>query len=130
MSESSNNNLPKLSIPYSNKNGIYKLEVSKIFPDLINLKSEFKKSVLGYTVQQALGRSLAEITNELSNDKGIDNILISGGVSLNSIIIGEIVKKLTLNQKKVFTNEKVSPGDGGISVGQIYMLALQQSKQF
>jgi hydrogenase maturation protein HypF len=130
LSERRNNNLPRLNIPYSNKNGIYQLEVSKIFPDLINLKSKFKKSVLGYAVQQALGRSLAEITNELSNDKGIDNILISGGVSLNGIIIDEIVKKLTLNQKKIFTNEKVSPGDGGISVGQIYMLALQQSKQF
>ncbi len=130
LSERKNSDLPKLSIPYSNKNGLYELEVSKIFPDLIDVRGKFKKSELGFAVQQAFGRSLAEITNELSNDKGIENILISGGVSLNSIIIDEIVKKLSLNQKKVFTNEKVSPGDGGISVGQIYMLALQQSKDY
>ena len=95
---------------------------------MIELKSEFKKSSLGYVVQQAFGRSLAEMTNEISENKGIDKILISGGVSLNEIIIDEIVKNLTLTQKEVFTNEKVSPGDGGISVGQIYMLALQNTK--
>ncbi|OLS33154.1 MAG: Carbamoyltransferase HypF [Candidatus Heimdallarchaeota archaeon AB_125] len=126
--EKSNNNLPRLDIPYSNKKGTYELEISSIFPELIELKSEFKKSSLGYVVQQAFGRSLAEMTNEISENKGIDKILISGGVSLNEIIIDEIVKNLTLTQKEVFTNEKVSPGDGGISVGQIYMLALQNTK--
>ncbi len=129
LGERNNNDYPKLNIPHSVKNGTYELGVSNIFPKLIELKSEFKKSSLGFAVQQSLGKSLANMTVEISEKTGINKMLISGGVSLNEIIINEIVKELAINQKEVFTNEKVSPGDGGISVGQIYMMAQHQTKK-
>ncbi len=72
-----------------------------------------------------MGKALGHICNEVSEKTGIEKILISGGVSLNGIIINELVNNLD-SKNKFFTNEKVSPGDGGISTGQVYLLALKK----
>ena len=52
--------------------------------------------------------------------------MISGGVCLNDIIIDEIYKEMEKLNCNFFTNTKVSPGDGGVSIGQAYLLALNK----
>ncbi len=126
LSEKNNSELPKLKIPYSRNNEIYTLEVSKILPDLIELKNKHKKNILGLATQKALGESFGGIVNEIGSSTGIEKILISGGVSVNEVIVDSIVKETISMNKTVYTNEKVSPGDGGVSVGQLYLLALKQ----
>jgi len=51
---------------------------------------------------------------------------LSGGVTFNSIIVDEIYKSINPKKEHFLTNEKISPGDGGISVGQVYLKALEE----
>jgi len=43
------------------------------------------------------------------------------------VIIDSITSVLEQERINVFTNEKISPGDGGVSVGQVYLLALKKN---
>jgi len=119
------NKLPSISIPYIQTNGSYILNVSKVFPQIQDIQNNYTSAQLGFAVQESLGKAFGELCNDISEKTGIEKILISGGVSLNSIIINKLVNELNL-QNSFFTNEKVSPGDGGISVGQVYLLALKK----
>ncbi len=116
--------LSNLKIPYSIKDNQYSIEVSKILPELINIKDRQKRNHLAYAVQEELGKSFGNIASEISDRTGINKILISGGVSMNQIIVDSIVQETTLPNRMIYTNEKVSPGDGGISIGQLYLMAL------
>lgn len=118
--------IPDLNIPYSRKDSHYSLEVSKILPTLVSLKERQKKSNLALAAQKALGKSFGLVANEISENTGINKILISGGVSMNQIIVDSIIKELTRKEQIVYTNEKISPGDGGVSVGQLYLMAVKQ----
>ena len=119
------NELPSLDLPYSRHNGKYILQISNIFPQLLQLKNKYSSGQLGYITQVALGKGLANTVNDISENTGIKKVLVSGGVALNSIIINELNKQIESNSGTVFTNEKISPGDGGVSVGQVYLLGLK-----
>ena len=113
-----------LEIPFIEKQNSYEIQISKIFPQLIEQKNNVSHQKLAYASQKALGSSLSEVANILAEQHCISKVLISGGVSLNTPIIDEIVRKIETKSRKVFTNEKVSPGDGGVSIGQTYLLSL------
>ncbi len=119
-----------LDIPHSKQNGNYVLQISNIFPQLQNLKNKYSSGQLGYMTQVALGNGLANIVNDISEKTGIKKTLVSGGVALNSIIINELTKQIEDNNGSVLTNEKISPGDGGVSVGQVYLLGLKTNYKF
>ncbi|MHA1707772.1 MAG: Kae1-like domain-containing protein, partial [Candidatus Heimdallarchaeaceae archaeon] len=72
------------------------------------------------------GESLGEVVRRIQEEKGINKVLLSGGVTFNSIIVDEIYKSINPKKEHFLTNEKISPGDGGISVGQVYLKALEE----
>ena len=121
--------LPTLTIPFTRINNQYSLEVSKILPDLLELKQKWKTNIIALAVQQELGRGFGRIINDINENTGIDKILISGGVSMNEIIVDSIIRELESMNVSVYTNEKISPGDGGISVGQVYLKALESENK-
>ncbi len=51
---------------------------------------------------------------------GERNILLSGGCFLNQILLTRAKVALEAQGHKVYTNEKVPPGDGGIDLGQAW----------
>ncbi|MHA1198660.1 MAG: Kae1-like domain-containing protein, partial [Candidatus Heimdallarchaeaceae archaeon] len=128
LKEKKNPNFPDLKIPFSRNKGQYLLEVSKILPNLIELKENQKKNSLAFAVQTALGQGFGNLVNEIGDKTGIEKILVSGGVSMNEIIVNSLFKETNLKNRTVYTNEKISPGDGGVSVGQLYLLALETKK--
>ena len=90
------------------------------------MKESYSTASLAYSAQSALGRGLGRIANKIAAQTGIEKVLISGGVSLNSIIVSKLAIELEKSNLQFLTNEKISPGDGGISVGQVYLLALKK----
>jgi hydrogenase maturation protein HypF len=130
MRSKNDDKLPKISIPFEKKAKNFILGISEIFPQIIDFKKDYSISKISYASQQALGRSLGSIANEIMEESNITKTLVSGGVGLNTIIVDEIAKSLNSKNKQIYTNEKVSPGDGGISVGQVYLLALKSKRNF
>lgn len=115
-----------IKIPYIQKEDQLILQVSKVFPQLIELKEKYPPSVLGASVQYAFGKALGEMAVDAIKGTNINKILISGGVAMNEIIVDSIYQTIhnIMPSVSLYTNEKVSPGDGGVSVGQVYLMGL------
>jgi len=98
------------------KDKVKVLKVSPIITELLEryIDAKDKKAVRGnlaYLMIDYLARGFAEIV-----PKGYP-IVVSGGVTFNSYFTPLLEKYLG----KIYLNEKVSPGDNGISLGQIYI---------
>ncbi len=115
-----------LEIPYKETKNGHEIQISQVFPQLIDLSKTISKERVAYSTQEALGNVISKVVSSIADQRNISKILVSGGVCLNSIITEEIVKRVEIEGRKVFTNEKISPGDGGISIGQIYLEALNR----
>ena len=51
---------------------------------------------------------------------GINSIALSGGVFQNIILREMLIPKLKQSGYDVYLNISVPPGDGGLSIGQVY----------
>ncbi len=80
--------------------------------------SKLKKEDLAYSAEEYIAKSLAEIAMEKADEKGINNIVISGGCAYNEHISTRIKEIVEKNGYKFYINEVVPCGDGGISFGQ------------
>lgn len=76
------------------------------------------KKDLAYTIQYALGKSLAKAALKQNPEK----ILIGGGAAVNEIILKGVIENS--EGVEVITPSKVPAGDGGIALGQLYYYSL------
>ncbi len=99
------------------RNGAWIVETHKLFERIIELMDSVDHIHLAYEIQRALAVGLAEIALKYCDDR----VAISGGAAVNSIIVKSIVDRCREEDIEVLINTQVPPGDGGISLGQIYI---------
>ncbi len=105
-----------LETPVTYENGLWKLEVTTLFDQVIQLIEEgIDKRVLAYNIQWSLGTAFAEIALKYAKK----SVAVSGGAAVNDILIEAIVNKCSEKGVRVLSNRDVPPGDGGIALGQI-----------
>ncbi|ACI59556.1 (NiFe) hydrogenase maturation protein HypF (plasmid) [Rhizobium leguminosarum bv. trifolii WSM2304] len=63
--------------------------------------------------------SICEVCGRLRDRFGISNVVLSGGVFLNRFILSQTTDELARRGFDVFSHRQLSPGDGGISYGQL-----------
>ncbi len=121
----------------ANNNGRYRIKISdqdnnyiiddyyifsQIFKDILN-------NVPRGTISSKFHHSLAEIILKVSlairESSGISKVALSGGVFQNNYLTSKCFKILKKNSFKVYSNFKVPVNDGGISLGQVYIAAVQ-----
>ena len=85
---------------------------------LINNRNILKKSSLMAYSQKYLVSGFAEMAIRAAQDRGINNVAISGGVLANEYISTKILEKISNNHLVVLLNEKNPVGDGGAALGQ------------
>ena len=73
------------------------------------ISARFHNSIVGMVVQ---------VCTMLRNSKGINNVVLSGGVFQNNFLLSRLVKKLKLQGFTVYSHKKVPCNDGGLSLGQ------------
>ena len=61
-----------------------------------------------------------EGARRMRQETGLDKIALSGGVFQNLLLRELLIPPLIKEGFQVFLNEKVPPGDGGLSVGQVW----------
>ena len=99
-------------------NDVWIVDTPHLFQQLIEyLEEDIDKRVLAYNIQYILGYSLADIAVRYADDK----IAVSGGAAVNGIIIKGIRDRCEEEDVSILLNRLVPPGDGGISLGQIYI---------
>ncbi len=76
----------------------------------------------------SLVEMLAEVSREVRQQTGLDTIALSGGVFQNRLLLELLMARLRAMEFCVYTNRRVPPNDGGISLGQAAIAAarLQQ----
>jgi hydrogenase maturation protein HypF len=61
---------------------------------------------------------IVQICTMLRNRKGINDVVLSGGVFQNNFLLRQLIKKLKLQDFTVYAHKKVPCNDGGLSLGQ------------
>jgi hydrogenase maturation protein HypF len=59
---------------------------------------------------------------------GLCDIVLSGGVFLNGLLTAAVENRLAGDRFRVYRHRVVSPGDGGLSLGQLAVAAAQQER--
>jgi len=114
----------------SAKTGKYKFEFKDnkiILEDLIKgIVKDLDKKVTPAVISSKFHNTMVEIIIEAakiySKKYKTKTIALSGGVFQNMVLLENTVNKLKNKGFKVFFNEKVPANDGGIALGQLFML--------
>lgn len=71
----------------------------------------------------ALVGMVAGVCLRLRAETGLNAVVLSGGVFLNVILLTEVFGRLTRERFRVYRHTRVSPGDGGLCLGQLAVAA-------
>jgi hydrogenase maturation protein HypF len=69
---------------------------------------------------RAIARAALEGAREMRRRTGLGEVVLSGGVFQNTLLLGLLVPALQEEGFKVYTHRHLPPGDGGLAVGQVY----------
>jgi len=105
--------------------GRYVLDTTGMMEAVYLAKEKHALPDIAASAQGALARGLCEMAIKVARDKKIDAIGFSGGVAYNKAITGT-VRNIAEEEGFVFvTHTKVPCGDGGISLGQSVIGAIE-----
>lgn len=106
------------------KDGRLVLDTVAIFRELHRLREEGAAGAdLAATAQAALARGLARIAIEVAGEEGIEAVGLTGGAAVNDAIATAAKRELERAGLSYVQHEKISPGDGGLSFGQLIQAA-------
>ncbi len=110
------------------KNGIIEIDIKPLLHELCRLRegTDIRSLALGF--HYAIASMMVKVTNRLQNRYGFAQIAISGGVFQNTILTEKAMEEIHREGYSVYRNIAVSPGDGGISLGQAYLGALHRKQ--
>ncbi len=109
----------------SDKGGsLWILDLSPCFKSIVrDLKGKSGAPLISRRFHQTLVDVFVDAALKVIAETGIRDVVLSGGVFHNTIILEGIVSGLETEEHRVFTHSKVPAGDGGISLGQAVIAA-------
>ncbi|MBU4509741.1 carbamoyltransferase HypF, partial [bacterium] len=95
------------------------IDPQEIFIDIIkDLKKRLNKKVMAAKFHNTVAEFTVDLCGKIKEDTGINEIALSGGVFQNRYLTEKIIFLLEKDDFQVYTQRKVPPNDGGISLGQ------------
>ena len=123
------------------KDGVLIADSVKLLVELWHLREKYCheknwKEILAYVFHHAVTRAISTMAEliceeynkimrqeaETTSEDWCEQIALSGGSFINRILLTEVSDYLIEKGKKVYTNEKVPCGDGGIALGQAFLV--------
>ena len=104
----------------------WQMDSEKLLVDLYNLKEGYSKEVWAYVFHHTISKALVETAINICKEHEVNQIALSGGTFINRILLREVMTGLHENGLQVYTNEKVPCGDGGIALGQMYLMTFEK----
>lgn len=104
----------------------WQMDSEKLLVDLYNLKEAYSKEVWAYVFHHTISKALVETAINICKEHEVNQIALSGGTFINRILLREVMTGLHENGLQVYTNEKVPCGDGGIALGQMYLMTFEK----
>ncbi len=100
------------------------LRTSNLAETIFNVKDEVSIANLAYSAQSYLAEGLAELALSAASNEDVKTIGFSGGVAYNKQIATVMKEKIEREGFKFYVHQSLPAGDGGISFGQAYKVAL------
>ena len=73
--------------------------------------------------QRGIAQGLGDALQAISQNHGLDTVVLSGGVFQNELLLDDLNCLLAGGPLELWTNHAVPPNDGGISLGQAALTA-------
>jgi hydrogenase maturation factor HypF (carbamoyltransferase family) len=98
--------------------GLITCDPGVIIRELFLLSGRRGLSYLARMFHNSIIEAMAVIAEKVCSAAGTDNVLLTGGVYQNKLILEGMEKRLARAGLNVFFNRKIPASDAGISVGQ------------
>jgi hydrogenase maturation protein HypF len=82
--------------------------------------------VLAAAFHETFGRAVAALAADLTGERGLDTVVLTGGVFQNARFSEVVADALATAGLRVLTHRAVPPNDGGISIGQAAVAAARR----
>lgn len=76
----------------------------------------------------AVVEMIVQVAEQVRSEKQIEQIVLSGGCFVNKILAEETIQQLRDRKFKVYINNQVPTGDGGLALGQTYYAGLARQE--
>jgi hydrogenase maturation protein HypF len=76
--------------------------------------------------QRGVAQGLQDAVEEISSSHRLNTIVLSGGVFQNELLLEDLKSLLAGGPLQIWTNHRVPPNDGGISLGQAALAAFDR----
>jgi hydrogenase maturation protein HypF len=103
------------------------LDTSKLAEAIFDTKDKLSEADLAYSAQSYLAEGLAQLAITAAMEDDVKSIGFSGGVGYNKHIITKIKMKIENEGFRFYAHQKLPAGDGGISFGQAFKVALESN---
>ncbi len=108
-----------IELPVVKENGVSVIDSKHLINEIFNMKKEGKDlSYIARVFHNSMAEAGMQAASKVCSEKGIDMVLMSGGVFQNRIMLSETEKRLASGGLKPLFNKKIPANDAGISVGQ------------
>ncbi len=102
------------------QNGVSLIKLESLFSAIIHdLQCDTTQAKIAARFHNTIARMILELCQVISNKTGITQVVLSGGVFQNRLLLRKSVSLLEDSRFKVFTHRQVPTNDGGISLGQV-----------
>ncbi|MCF4966052.1 carbamoyltransferase HypF [Nostoc sp. CMAA1605] len=121
-------NNPKETANYpfniSFSDSIYCIESSPMWRCLLNdIKQETPQSIIAAKFHQSLANVIVEMVNRLRQKYTFNQVILTGGVFQNTILLNLVKIQLKNLQINILTHSLIPTNDGGLSLGQALITA-------
>ncbi|MBW4445407.1 MAG: carbamoyltransferase HypF [Spirirestis rafaelensis WJT71-NPBG6] len=90
---------------------------------LHDLQQQISQPVIATKFHKSLANAIVEMVKDLRTENVINEVVISGGVFQNSILLQQVSKRLEALEINILTHSLVPSNDGGLSLGQAVIAA-------
>ncbi|BAY66009.1 hydrogenase maturation protein HypF [Calothrix brevissima NIES-22] len=103
---------------------IYCIDPSPMWLALLtDLQQQISPGIIATKFHRSLATAIIEMVKHLSQENLIHQVVLTGGVFQNTLLLKQVTQGLQTLGIEVFTHSLVPPNDGGISLGQAVILA-------
>ena len=101
------------------QNGLSLIKLQELFSAIIcDLQGGTTQARISAKFHSTVARMIGELCQVISDKTGITQVVLSGGVFQNRLLLRKAVSLLEADGFKVFTHQQVPCNDAGISLGQ------------
>ncbi|MEH2118042.1 carbamoyltransferase HypF [Nostoc sp.] len=117
---------PKYPFNFIFSDSIYCIDPRPMWQALLNdLQQQIPEPVMAAKFHKGLANAIVEMVKHLCQENLINQVVLTGGVFQNCILLEQVTKQLQTLEIKILTHSLVPANDGGLSLGQAVIAAAQ-----